>query len=80
MKSNQQSKHSGHLIEVMGPKGSLFAGSVAWVEGAGMEISNSSLPAQKEGAGRQEASCGKAANEHTDGVKVCQCQSYLLEM
>ena len=75
MKSNQQSKHSGHLIEVIGPKGPLFAGSVAWVEGEGMEISKSSLPAQKEGAGRQEASCGKAVNEHTDVVKVCQCQS-----
>ena len=35
VKSNQQSKQSGHLIEVMGPKGPLSAGSVAWVEGAG---------------------------------------------
>ena len=55
----------------MGPQGSLFAGSVAWVEGAGMENSNSALPAQKEGAGRQEASCGKTLNEHSDVVSGC---------
>ena len=46
----------------MGPNGSLFAGSVAWVEGAGMEISNCSLSAHKEEAGSQEASCGQAVN------------------
>ena len=58
-----------------GSPGTTFAGSVAWVEGAGMENSNSALPAQKEGAGRQEASCGKTFNEHSDVVPVCLCQS-----
>ena len=38
MKSNQQSKHSGHLLEVIGPRGPLFAVSVDWFEGTGMEI------------------------------------------
>ena len=58
----------------MGPQGSLFAGSVVWVEGAEMENSNSALPAQKEGAGRQEASCGKTFSEHSNVVPVCLCQ------
>ena len=58
VKSSWQSKQSGHLLEVMGPKGPLPAGS--WLGLRVLEISNSSLPAHKEGAGSQEVSCGQA--------------------
>ena len=54
--------------------GTYFAGSAAWVEGAGMENSNSALGAQKEGEGRQEACCGKTFSEHSNVVPVCVCQ------
>ena len=60
VKSSWQSKQSGHLLEVIGPKGPLFAGS--WLGLRVLEISNSSLSAYKEEAGSQEASCGQAVN------------------
>ena len=72
------------LVKTMGIKmafnwsdespGTSLAGSAAWVEGAGMENSNSALPAQKEGTGRQEVSCGKTFSEHSNVVPVCLCQ------
>ena len=41
-----------------GSPGTYYAESVAWGEGA--------LPAQKEGAGREPASCGKAFMGHSN--------------